>query len=212
MSLTSLTKIPNKKKRLSMFYELQAQHRALLNLSLDRLQVRRATENQLVSYNNDDYQQDALDERQLVSDMRHLQAEHPDQTLFAAVLCPVLQEVPKRLPVRCKLDTGSDVNIIDTELVMRSELQQLITDIPVNERRQIKGIMGFTWIPTRRITLSFYLINSLRMRSAEFFLCEGVDLDVLISNNYLAAIREEESSRARNMLMLTEVPLTAGIY
>ncbi|MCJ1403532.1 hypothetical protein MMC11_006755 [Xylographa trunciseda] len=91
---------------------------------------------------------------------------------------------------------------------MRSELQQLITEIPVAERREIRGIMGFRWTPTQRITLNFYLINSLRMRSSQFFLCEGAELDVLISNNYLAAIREEEASRTGRMLMLTEVPLT----
>ena len=56
---------------------------------------------------------DTLDERQLVLNTRGLQLLHPDQTIFAAVLVPVLQHVPRRLPARCKLDTGSEVSIID---------------------------------------------------------------------------------------------------
>ena len=146
----------------------------------------------------------------MVRETRRLQLQHPDETIFAAVLVPVLQDGPRRLPARCKLDTGSDVSLIDQKLLIDAGLQSLVEDIPVEEQQEIQGVMGFRWNPKQRITLKFYLINSLRMRSIELFLCEDLDLDVLISNRYFEAIRAEEQSNGR-ILWLSKVRQTSGI-
>ena len=93
--------------------------------------------------------------------------------------------------------------------MIEAGLQSLVEDISPAEQQEIRGVMGFKWTPTQKIKLRFYLINSLRMRSMELYLCRETGLDVLISNTFFDAIRAEEKVGGR-MLMLTGVRQTPG--
>jgi hypothetical protein len=139
---------------------------------------------------------DVLLESDLFALQRNLQREHPNEAVFTAVLCPVLEsgQRGRQVMARCKLDTGSDYNIISKEYVTGEKLGELVVEIPDNEQVSIPLIGGATWKPNQKIYgLRFYLINSMNTQAGDFFLESNLGFDLLISQKYFKAVVSEQA-------------------
>lgn len=156
---------------------------------------------------------DDIDENSLLLQQRDLQLGYPNDTVFTAVICSAIEsgQCIKRSVARCKLDTGADVNIIAEEYVLAEGLNELIVQIAEREQAPIGGIEGFSWTPKRKITLKFYLVNSIKIETAEFFVAAGLGWDLLISQKYYAPITEAMASKPKyRVLFLPRLRRTAG--
>jgi hypothetical protein len=149
--------------------------------------------------------QDDVDDNYLLLLQRRLQQEHPNQAVFTAVLCPVFQDRRnvQRVTANCKLDTGSEVNVISKKYVETAGMADLIVQIPANEVIEVRGIVenGPGWKPTTKLALlRFYLYNRPTTDASDFFITETSDWDVLLSQKYYSTLGEQ--SRPDNLKKL----------
>jgi hypothetical protein len=164
---------------------------------------------------NLNYHESSFNERKFFLETQRLAAFQPDDTIFNAFLLPTKPNHQERVKVysRCKLDTDSDINLIDSNLIYKHNFQHLILEIPEANRMPIKGFSSALWTPTQYISVEFSLPGSMKTRSGLFFLCLVVDFDLLICKNFFKEISEANLVEDKNHRMLTaSAPLTAGMY
>ncbi|PVI02230.1 hypothetical protein DM02DRAFT_310701 [Periconia macrospinosa] len=87
------------------------------------------------------------------------------------------------IPVRGKMDTGCDYNLISTDIVERAKIPDdrieiLKKEIPLN------GLEGTKYTLKKRIQFTWYLNRSMKSRIGDFYLVGDDSFDVILGANF----------------------------
>jgi hypothetical protein len=83
------------------------------------------------------------------------------------------------IPVRGKMDTGCDVNLISTEIIQRGKIKddQIET---LDEEVELNGLEGTKYTLKKKIQLTWYLNRGMKSRVADFYIVEDDSFDVIL--------------------------------
>ncbi|KAM3078034.1 hypothetical protein ACMFMG_002667 [Clarireedia jacksonii] len=162
------------------------------------------TQYHIEDHNDPNYLESLIKERKFLLETKVLTLQS-DITIFTAYLLPKKLDTEERLTVyaRCKLDTGSDVNLIDRDLIYNNNFQHLIHRVPETNRKQLKGFGGGLWTPDYEIRLEFYVLGAMKRRNADFFVLPDADFEILIGKEYYHEIQEASAEQQNKVRMLT---------
>ncbi|KAH7466982.1 hypothetical protein FOMA001_g16796 [Fusarium oxysporum f. sp. matthiolae] len=108
-----------------------------------------------------------------VSEVRELIAN--DFTRSLVLIVPNGADSFRFVTVRNKIDTGSDENFVNAELLQRHEIDPAtITTIPeeTREQRTLHMLNDFKFTPTQEIRLSWHKPNDMKQRESDFWQSE----------------------------------------
>ncbi|KAJ4103979.1 hypothetical protein NW760_010654 [Fusarium oxysporum] len=118
-----------------------------------------------------------------VSEVRELIAN--DFTRSLVLVVPNGADSFRFVTVRNKIDTGSDENFVNAELLQRHEIDPAtITTIPeeTREQRTLHMLNDFKFTPTQEIRLSWHKPNDMKQRESDFVIVKDAPFDVLIGS------------------------------
>ncbi|KAI8402673.1 hypothetical protein FOFC_17989 [Fusarium oxysporum] len=118
-----------------------------------------------------------------VSEVRELIAN--DFTRSLVLIVPNGADSFRLVTVRNKIDTGSDENFVNAELLQRHEIDPAtITTIPeeTREQRTLHMLNDFKFTPTQEIRLSWHKPNDMKQRESDFVIVKDAPFDVLIGS------------------------------
>ncbi|EMT72142.1 hypothetical protein FOC4_g10003998 [Fusarium odoratissimum] len=118
-----------------------------------------------------------------VSEVQELIAN--DFTRSLVLVVPNGAESFRFVTVRNKIDTGSDENFVNAELLQRHEIDPTtITTIPeeTREERTLHMLNDFKFTPTQEIRLSWHKPNDMKQRESDFVIVKDAPFDVLIGS------------------------------
>ncbi|QKD62159.2 uncharacterized protein FOBCDRAFT_254266 [Fusarium oxysporum Fo47] len=118
-----------------------------------------------------------------VSEVRELIAN--DFTRSLVLIVPNGADSFRFVTVRNKIDTGSDENFVNAELLQRHEIDPAtITTIPeeTREQRTLHMLNDFKFTPTQEIRLSWHKLNDMKQRESDFVIVKDAPFDVLIGS------------------------------
>ncbi|TAQ89665.1 hypothetical protein B7494_g2019 [Chlorociboria aeruginascens] len=141
-----------------------------------------------------EYMKQEIEEQQLKADLQNRQLDDTDATLFLIRLLPVLGGIEGRFSAMCKLDTGSEVNLIDEKFVQEGNLTEIVQNIAAGEQTRYKGLGGGEFIPTRKIFLPFTIKRAAKIRTGTFFLYPNLDFNIMISNKFFKAVVDADEA------------------
>ena len=91
----------------------------------------------------------------------------------------------KFIPVRNKIDTGSDENLVSAELLSKHGMDSSkIQPIPSEKQgeRTLRMLNGFTFTPTQEVRLQWHRPHDMRQREDTFVIVPEAPFDVLIGS------------------------------
>lgn len=93
----------------------------------------------------------------------------------------------KEVPVRNKIDTGSDEDFVSRELITKHGMDRnKIHDIPVEKQqeRTLRLLNNLTFTPTQEVTISWHKPQDARQRETTFLVVDCNLFDVLIGSKH----------------------------
>ncbi|TVY26451.1 hypothetical protein LHYA1_G003539 [Lachnellula hyalina] len=142
-----------------------------------------------------------IEEQRLQAELQNRQLDDADATLFLIKLLPVHQGIETRFSAMCKLDTGSEINIVDQGFIQECKLEDLVEEIPSELQKPYCGLGGGQFTFARKIFLPFIMKRATKIRTAEFFLYPDLDFNILIGNKFFTAVVQEDE-RYKNSVAL----------
>ncbi|KAF4949947.1 hypothetical protein FGADI_8548 [Fusarium gaditjirri] len=118
-----------------------------------------------------------------VSEVQELIAN--DFTRSLVLVVPNGTDSFRFVTVRNKIDTGSDENFVNADLLQRHEIDPAtITPIPeeTREERTLHMLNDFKFTPTEEIRLSWHKPNDMKQRESDFVIVQDAPFDVLIGS------------------------------
>ncbi|KAG5756345.1 hypothetical protein H9Q72_014445 [Fusarium xylarioides] len=118
-----------------------------------------------------------------VSEVRELMAN--DFTRSLVLVIPNGADSFRFVTVRNKIDTGSDENFVNADLLQKHEINPAtITTIPeeTREERTLHMLNDFKFTPTEEIRLSWHKPNDMKQRESDFVIVQDAPFDVLIGS------------------------------
>ncbi|KAF5547726.1 hypothetical protein FMEXI_5052 [Fusarium mexicanum] len=118
-----------------------------------------------------------------VSEVRELMAN--DFTRSLILVIPNGADGFRFVTVRNKIDTGSDENFVNADLLQRHDINPAtITTIPedTREERTLHMLNDFKFTPTEEIRLSWHKPNDMKQRESDFVIVQDAPFDVLIGS------------------------------
>lgn len=101
----------------------------------------------------------------------------------------------KMVPVREKVDTGSDENFVSMELTQKHHIDpDIIKDLPIGQQKErtLVTLGNFTFTPKQEVTSFWHKTNDKKQRQTSFIIVESDLFDVLIGQKKY----EDEAKRA----------------
>ncbi|KAG6354723.1 hypothetical protein INS49_003804 [Diaporthe citri] len=95
----------------------------------------------------------------------------------------------KMIPVRNKIDTGSDENFVSKELIAKHGMDpNKIRDLPVEEQqeRTLEMLNNLTFTPKQEVTISWHKPRDKKQRQTTFLIVDSGLFDVLIGSKHWA--------------------------
>lgn len=83
------------------------------------------------------------------------------------------------VPVRGKMDTGCDVNLISTEIIQRGKIKDDQVE-GLDEEIELNGLEGTKYTLKKKIQLTWYLNRGMKSRVADFYIVEDGSFDVIL--------------------------------
>ncbi|EPE33160.1 hypothetical protein GLAREA_06172 [Glarea lozoyensis ATCC 20868] len=135
-----------------------------------------------------------IEDQQLQAELQRKKLDDVDSTLFLIKLLPIFNRIEARFSAMCKLDTGSEVNIIDRRFIEERKLESLVEVIPQEFQRPYRGFGGGQFTFDRKIKLPFTMKRAAKVHTAEFFLYSPLPYNILIGNTFFRAVVEADES------------------
>ncbi|TVY15467.1 hypothetical protein LARI1_G007327, partial [Lachnellula arida] len=143
-----------------------------------------------------------IEEQRLQAELQKRQLDDVDATLFLIKLLPVQQGIEVRFSAMCKLDTGSEINIVDQGFIQEHKLEDLVEEIPLELQKPYRGFGGGQFTFARKIFLPFMMKRATKIRTAEFFLYPDLDFNILIGNKFFTAVVEDDETYKNSVALI----------
>jgi hypothetical protein len=155
-----------------------------------------------------------IEDQQLQAELQRKKLDDVDSTLFLIKLLPIFNGIEARFSAMCKLDTGSQVNIIDHRFIEERKLESLVEDIPQELQISYCGFGGGQFTFARKITLPFTMKRAAKVHTAEFFLYSPLPFNILIGNIFFRAVVEADESYKDTVAIIVpgKIKLNTGKY
>lgn len=95
----------------------------------------------------------------------------------------------KMVPVRNKIDTGSDENFVSKALIAKHGMDpNKIQDLPVEKQqeRTLEMLNNLTFTPKQEVTISWHKPQDKKIRETTFLFVDSGPFDVLIGSKHWA--------------------------
>jgi len=88
----------------------------------------------------------------------------------------------QHIPLRAKMDTGCDHNLVSMDILRREGIKE--DQIEIGEEIELTGLEGTKYTLKKKITFTWYLKRNMKSRVGDFYIVEDDTFDVILGAHF----------------------------